>query len=224
MALYFDATQSVGYVFLMNSGEVQNTYSTNNTIACKASKERGAYFSITTPENVELDWFNWTAIDWANCVPPPSAYSTRTEQAAYLGLIIPNIAGTSFVATANSSYQTQQIGQLAAANRNYFASLNGTMVVNGNADANCVLPACTIKEVFFDVYSSNISTIATVSLLLNNSPVAHVDVPAGTTGLFSLGSLSVSADTTDRVALEISLLSGSGHIHFSPITTLLIIT
>lgn len=223
----FDATISTNYVYLLSGGEVAAIFPTASVIGV-VSKPNLQGFSINPMQAGEYKEYAWSGqIDWANCIPAPSGEdiaTSRNTQMKYLCQLFPATTSGSIVSTAKVIMQTQQIGQLAAANRNYFASLNGTMVHDGNDNANCILPACTIKEVFFNVFDNNISTIATVSLLLNGKAVAHVDIPANTTGLFSLGSLSVSVDTTDEAALKISALSGSGNIHFSPITTILIIT
>ena len=219
MALYFDTTQSANYVILFDGDTAFRSLPIDSMVLNTA--ERNGTFQIVNGGQV-LYSNQWANIAWTNCVPPLEENSTLTQQMIYLCDIFPT-THTPVVGTAKSAFQTQQIGQLAAANRNYYASLNGAMVHDGNDNADCILPACTIKEVFFNVYDSNISTIATVSLLLNGTAVAHVDIPANTMGLFSLGSLSASADTTDKVALKISLLSGSGNIHFSPITTTYII-
>lgn len=219
MALYFDTTQSANYVILFDGNTAFRSLPIDSMVLNTA--EKNGTFQIVNGGQV-LYFNQWANIAWTDCVPPLGENSTITEQMIYLCNIFPT-THTPIVSVAKSAFQTQQIGQLSAANRDYYASLNGTMVINGNHEADCILPACTIKEVFFNVYDSNISTIATVSLLLNGTSVASVDIPANTTGLFTLGNLSVSADTTDKVALKISLLSGVGNIHFSPITTTCII-
>lgn len=223
----FNATISTNYVYLLSGGEVAAIFPTASVINV-VSKPNLQGFSINPMQAGEMNEYPWSGqIDWTNCIPTPSGEdiaTNRNTQMKYLCQLFPATTSGSIVSTAKSVMQTQQIGQLASANRDYYASLNGTMVINGNHEADCILPACTIKQVFFNVYDSNISTIATVSLLLNGTSVASVDIPANTTGLFTLGNLSVSADTTDKVALKISLLNGIGNIHFSPITTTCIIT
>ena len=222
----FNATVSPNYVVLLNGGEVTAVFPTASVINV-VSKPNLQGFSINPIQAGETREYAWSGqIDWANCVPTPSAAdiaTNRNEQAKYLCQLFPATTSGSIVSTAKTVMQTQQIGQLSAANRDYYASLNGTMAINGSDTANCLLPNCVIKQVFFEVFDSNISTIATITLLKNSIDVGNVSIPANTTGLYSLGDLSVSVEDRDKISLKISLLSGSGNIHFSPITTTLII-
>lgn len=223
----FNATISTNYVYLLSGGEVAAIFPTASVISV-VSKPNLQGFSINPMQAGEMNEYPWSGqIDWINCIPTPSGEdiaTNRNTQMKYLCQLFPATTSGSIVSTAKSVMQTQQIGQLASANRDYYASLNGTMVHDGSDNANCLLPNCTIKEVFFEVFDSNISTITTVTLLKNSVDVGNVSIPANTTGVYSLGALSVSATSTDKIALKISLLSGTGNIHFSPITTTLIIT
>lgn len=219
MALYFDTTQSANYVILFDGDTAFRSLPIDSMVLNTA--EKNGTFQIVNGGQV-LYSNQWANIAWTSCVPPLEENSTLTQQMRYLCEIFPT-THKPVVSTAKTVMQTQVVGSLTATARDLFAPLNGAFVNNGRNNANCFLPNCTIQSVFFEVFTSTISTITTVSLQKNGVTVAGISIPPAVTGIYSLASLPVEFISSDKIVLKISTLLGTGTIFFSPITTTLIV-
>ncbi len=224
MALYFDATQRAGYVFLMNGNEVQQPISASAMTSQTA--QNGGQFIIMTVAGLELYKAAWTAIAWEQCVPPIVA-TTRTEQAIALCSYFTGTVSQTITPLDMNQYQTQPTGAIdTTVGASYYASMNGDFndgYTRAQVEAN--IPACTIKGIVFSVIGNNALTTTTFDLMVNNVVVATKTVATLVTGDQTFGLLSVTINTGDKVALRITTITSvATAITVSPITTSYIIT
>lgn len=223
MALYFDSTQATNYVMIMgNDGLQSRGCLPTESIVQLAPNSLTDYVII--PLNSNIQPLSAVGVDFAACIPaiiplPVTAEEKLTEMCK----IFPGTSSP-ISNTVISAFQTQQVQQMTSVLRDYYANLNGAFVISGQAAADCYLPACTIKGVFFNVYTNTADVTVTVSLIVNNVIVATVAVLAAATGAYDMGALSIPIVTTDAVRLGISTLAGTGGAYLSPITTTYIST
>jgi len=223
MAIYFDSTQAPNYVMVLGSDGLQNIGSLPTASVVQLSAQSQTSY-IIIPLNTNIAPYGPVAVDFTQCIPAISPLPTTPEEKlAEMCKIFPTVSSAVSNVVTNA-YQTQQIGQLTTNTRNYYASLNGTFVVNGQAAADCFLPEGTIKGVMFNVYTNTASVHTTVDLIVNNVAVATVDVLPTATGIFDMGTLSIAVTSTDTIRLGIYTLAGTGSLYLSPITTTYIST
>jgi len=77
--IYFDATQDVYNVFVMNAdtNALVATLPKASVAQCSSSSVRLIPIGVTMPAPSYL----WTDIDWTQCDPAPAGYANTTEMA-----------------------------------------------------------------------------------------------------------------------------------------------
>lgn len=216
--MYFDSTQATNYVIILgNDGLQSRGCLPTESIVQLAPNSLTDYIII--PLNSNIQPLTAVGVDFASCIPAISPLPvTADEKLAEMCKIFPGVSSAVSNVVVNA-YQTQQIGQLSTSVRNYYASLNGSFVVNGDDAADCFLPNGTIKGVMFNVYANTASVHTTVDLIVNNITVATVDVLTTATGIHDMGALSIPVTSSDTIRLGVYTLAGTGTISLSPITT-----